>query len=417
MRRRMRITSVISPIFGLLSVSVGANAQVAPQPASLVSFYEAAWLKQPEAIALAAKLLELNALKKANQSWTQQAPTVDFATRTDRVLKNQGSRDYGIGISAPLWLSGESKGTQAVIESQVDQASAKVSAAKLRTAAVVRNLYWAWQRAKSEFDVASDKLLSAQAIATDVMRREKAGDLAKSDSNQASGVVALAQGAVAETAGNLAQAYQRLVAFSDNAPTMTATSLTPEPLPANANDTLNMAQHPLLLDLKAQAATAKALVELAKLQKRGNPEVSVSTARERSVFGDSYQHTIGLGLRIPIGSNPRYEAKVAVASTLAIETEGALGLETSRINAEIKAAEQRVLANQKVRVAAEKRVALARETRGFFEKSFRLGETDLPTRLRIELELAEAERQLARNTVEQATAISDLRQAYGLLPE
>jgi hypothetical protein len=64
MRRRMRITSVISPIFGLLSISVGANAQVAAQPASLVSFYEAAWLKQPEAIALAAKLLELNALKK-----------------------------------------------------------------------------------------------------------------------------------------------------------------------------------------------------------------------------------------------------------------------------------------------------------------------------------------------------------------
>jgi outer membrane protein, heavy metal efflux system len=417
MRRRMKITWVIAPIFGFLSVSMGAYAQVASQTAGLVSFYEAAWLKQPEAVALAAKLQELNALKQANQSWTQQAPTVDFAARTDRVLKNQGSREYGVGISAPLWLSGESKGTQAVIESQVAQASAKVSAAKLRTAAVVRDLYWAWQRAKSEFDVASDKLLSAQAIASDVMRREKAGDLAKSDANQASGVVALSQSGVAESAGNLAQTYQRLVALSENPPPMTAISLTPEPLPADANGTLNMAQHPLLLDLKAQAATAKALVELAKLQKRGNPEVSVSTARERSVFGDSYQHTIGLGLRIPIGSNPRYEAKVAAASTFAIETQGALALETSRLNAEIKAAEQRVLANQKVRVAAEKRAVLARETRGFFEKSFRLGETDLPTRLRIELELADAERQLAKSVVEQGTAISDLRQAYGLLPE
>ena len=67
--------------------------------------------------------------------------------------------------------------------------------------------------------------------------------------------------------------------------------------------------------------------------------------------------------------------------------------------------------------AAEKRTQLARESRGFFDKSFRLGESDLPTRLRIELESVEAERQNARARIDLAAAISALRPALGLLPE
>ena len=67
--------------------------------------------------------------------------------------------------------------------------------------------------------------------------------------------------------------------------------------------------------------------------------------------------------------------------------------------------------------AAEKRARLAQESRGFFEKSFRLGETDLPTRLRIELEATDAKRQAALARLDQAAAISSLRQALGLLPE
>ena len=67
--------------------------------------------------------------------------------------------------------------------------------------------------------------------------------------------------------------------------------------------------------------------------------------------------------------------------------------------------------------AAERRAQLARESRGFFDKSFRLGETDLPTRLRIEAEAADAERQAARARIELAAAISAWRQALGLLPQ
>ncbi len=67
--------------------------------------------------------------------------------------------------------------------------------------------------------------------------------------------------------------------------------------------------------------------------------------------------------------------------------------------------------------AASLRARLASETRGFFERSFRLGETDLPTRLRVELEAAESQRQAQRAQIDYAASISALRQALGLIPE
>jgi hypothetical protein len=67
--------------------------------------------------------------------------------------------------------------------------------------------------------------------------------------------------------------------------------------------------------------------------------------------------------------------------------------------------------------AAERRARLAAELRGFIEKSFRAGESDLPARLRVELEAVEAERLAARARIDLAAAVSQLRQALGLLPE
>jgi len=68
-------------------------------------------------------------------------------------------------------------------------------------------------------------------------------------------------------------------------------------------------------------------------------------------------------------------------------------------------------------IAAQKRRQLAEQTRAFFDKSFRLGEIDLPTRLRVELEATDAQRQHALARLEQAASTSRLRQALGLLPE
>ena len=84
--------------------------------------------------------------------------------------------------------------------------------------------------------------------------------------------------------------------------------------------------------------------------------------------------------------------------------------------AQLDAARQRLESVQVQEIAANKRAQLAKELRGFIQKSFRLGESDLPTRQRIESEAQDAERQAARVRVDLAAAISALRQALGFLP-
>jgi cobalt-zinc-cadmium efflux system outer membrane protein len=143
----------------------------------------------------------------------------------------------------------------------------------------------------------------------------------------------------------------------------------------------------------------------------------LGVSRERAEFGERYAQALVVGMRIPLGAHSRSESKIASASAEQLEAETQLSLEQARIEAEAGAARERVAALATAVAAAERRSRLAGESRGFFVKSFRLGETDLPTRLRIEQETVDAERQATRSRIELAAAISQWRQSLGLLPE
>jgi cobalt-zinc-cadmium efflux system outer membrane protein len=193
-----------------------------------------------------------------------------------------------------------------------------------------------------------------------------------------------------------------------------AVSEAAEPAPAQANEGN---PHPLLKEWAARVETARAARNLAGVQSRANPELRLATTRDRAHAMDAWSQTITLGVRIPFGSDSRQRARVASAIADETEAEAQLAVERERVAAEVDTARQRAEAARAWLTAAEQRAWLANETRGFFEKSFRLGETDLPTRMRIEGEAAEAEREAARARVELAASVSALRQALGLLPE
>jgi cobalt-zinc-cadmium efflux system outer membrane protein len=292
----------------------------------------------------------------------------------------------------------------------------RASASQLRVAAVVRDAWWQWQRARIEVGTARAQLDSTRLIAADVARRAKAGDLARADQHQADGAVAGGEAAVAQAEAALAAARQHLRALAGAAPAWSgADDSVAEPDPgAAATDT---EAHAALQELKDRAAVAQRSLELTATQSRANPELMLATTRDRGARGEASQQTITLGIRIPFGAGTRFDARSANARAEATEIQAQLALERERLAAEREAARVRVEASRTQLMATEKRAQLARESRGFFDKSFRLGETDLPTRLRIEAEAAEAERQAARTRIELAAAISAWRQALGLLPQ
>jgi len=375
--------------------------------------FETAWAKQPEQRAGALRRDAAAAGMRAAERWTPETMALDLTARTDRWNRNAGTREYEAAVSVPLWSPGERAKSLAAAQSQAHAADTLVGAAQWRLADAVREAHWAHQRARIEQEVAQQRLASAQGIARDVQRRVAAGDLARADAHQADSAVALAQSALAEAAVAMAETTQAWLALTGQE----VRAGQDEPLPAAPHPALPAAEHPALRDLQARVDVARRQGELASVQTRANPELTLGTTRERDARGERYAQSIHVGVRIPLGRASASDARLANASADLLEAQSQLDLEAQRIGARIAAARTRVELLTQARGAAQRRATLAGESRGFFDQAFRLGESDLPTRLRIDLEAFEAERQAARSRLEVGAAISQLRQALGLLPE
>lgn len=400
---------------------VAGSTEAAASTLNLRQVFDAAWARQPEALALQARRDAARARQSAAKAWTPEPAALELSNKTDRMGSNQGAREVEVGIAVPLWLPGERGRSAALADAEGAAVESRVIAAQLRVAATVRDAWWQWQRARIEGGTARDQLESTRLIAADVARRAKAGDLARADQHQADGAVASAQANVAQAEASLAAARLHLHALAGAAPAAPEAALTEagnalaEPDPGTA--ATDVEAHAALQELKDRAAVAERTVALTATQSRANPELMLATTRDRSGRGEASRQTITLGIRIAFGGGPRFDARSASARAEATEFQAQLALERERLTAEREAARVRVEASRTQLTAADRRAQLARESRGFFDKSFRLGETDLPTRLRIEAEAAEADRQAARTRIELAAAISAQRQALGLLPQ
>ena len=399
-----------------------ATPEPAKTPLSLKQAFDAAWARQPEARALQARRDASRAEQRAAQAWTPEPAALELSNKTDSLHRNGGARSLEVGVVVPLWLPGERHGKAALAAADGAAIESRATAAQLRLAASVREGWWQWQRARIEADTARAQLDNARRIAVDVAKRTQAGDLARADQHQADGAVASAESSLAQAEAGLVAAQQHLRAMSGR-PATAGEAVTlgaepePEPEPDPGAALAEAEVHASLQALKDRAAVAERSAALALTQSRANPELMLATTRDRAAFGERSQQTITLGLRIPFGGGPRHDARTANARADASEVQALLALERERLTAERETSRVCVAASRTQLAAAERRAQLARESRGFFDKSFRLGETDLPTRLRIEAEAAEAERQAARSRIELAAAISAWRQALGLLPQ
>ena len=394
----------------------------APEPAawSLRALFDHAWQRQPEAQAQPLRQQAAEATRLAAQRWTAEPPALQLQTRTDRPGSQQGQREIEVGLSAPLWLPGERTRSATLGDAQWQQLQSQQRAAQWQLAAQVRQAWWDWQRARSDMALAQDRLHSARQLAADVQRRWQAGDLARTDGLQAQAVAAQAEAAQAEAQGALQAARAALSAWGPLPGTALGTPVPQdwqaEPLADAAAQALPNT-HPALAYAQAQAQVARHTADLAAVQRRANPELSVAATRGRDQAGERYRQSVTLGLRIPLGDNALAQAKEAAAQADALEQETRLQRERERLAQDLHAAQARVAAAQAQSDAAARHAALVQETLGHVDKAFRLGEADWPTRLRAEQDAAQAQRQLARARIDAAAAVSALRQALGLLPE
>lgn len=404
----------------LAGAALAAHAQPLD---TLAQAFEQAWAAQPLPQSLSARRSALAASRQAADAWTAQAGTLELRAQTDRPGTDRGAQELEVGVALPLWLPGQRSRSQTLVAHEEQALDTRLASARLQLAGQVREAWWAWQRASVELALAHDQVAHARALSDDVHRRVRAGDLARADAHQADGALALAQSAQARAEGQGLLAWQTLQGLMGSAQpwpqhTPSAPGVRPtssEPIPQEAP--ADLAQHPLVRDLDQQAATARQAAELADTQSRASPELLLGTVHSRDQRGEARQRQLTIGLRLPWGESPTQRAIAARAHADATELSVQATRQHQQAQAALDGAQARWRAAQRVHDAAQRRATLARESQGFFDKSFRLGETDLPTRLRIDQETQDAARQAALAAIDLAAATSAWRQAAGLLPE
>lgn len=402
-------------ILAAILCMAGGPGQAQPQAAAehpIKRGFEAAWSRQPEHQAAGLRRDAAAAAVAASKRWTADAASLEVTGKSDRFNDNHGAREYDATVAIPLWLPGERSRSIAVAQAGADAADAALASARWRLAERVREAHWEQARAALERQLAQERLNNTQQLAADVAKRLRAGDLARADNHQAQAALAAAEATLAETEVATAKAARRWRTLT-GLPVTPDSDLRPEPIPVESS----AQSHPAIAEWSAKVDAARRQRELAGVQTWSNPELTVGTVRERGETGEPYAQSVTLGVRIPLSTSSAGKARIASAGADQLEAETQLTLERQRVEADIATARDEVAALQASSTAAERRAGLARESRGFFEKSFRLGESDLPTRLRVELEAFEAERQAARARLELSAAISRLRQSLGLLPE
>lgn len=392
-------------------------------PPTLATAFEQAWQAHPAAAALPSLRNALAASQEAAQAWTPQPAAIELRGQTDRVGLDRGQQELEVGLALPLWRPGERQLAQAVAQQAERGLDAQRTAARLQLAGQLREAWWAWRRTQAERRLADAQVAHAQALRDDVQRRVHAGELSRADGHQAEGALAQALIAQAHAAAQASQGWQTLRGLLGDgplAPTQPHGQDDEDPLggePTPGDPGADLSTHPLVQDLGQQADAARLNAALADVRQRAHPELLLGSVQGRDQRGEPLQRQLVIGLRLPWGDDPAERVQAARAHAEAASLVAEASRQRLQAQLALDGARTRWQASQGALAAAQRRAQLARETQAFFDRSFQLGETDLPTRLRIDREAQEAARQAALAAIDLAAATSAWRQAAGLLPE
>jgi cobalt-zinc-cadmium efflux system outer membrane protein len=405
----------------LVWLAFNASAQTAVQPPSLKQALDAAWQLSGSSRAESNRRSELDAKGNAANSWLSGEPALGIAHRTDRLNKNEGFREYEAEIELPLWNPGVRTAAQADVSAQRQSFDGQFTLGKLKLAGELRALSASTAAAQVELDLNRRKLLDANLLAQDLGRRIKAGETARIDGLQAQVLVQQAQAAIAQAESQMLRLQTQWRSLTG----LAAVAAPDERLSkADANQTLTLTEplpslrpdHPALRNAQAQLGSAQARLALAHADKRDPMSVGVGVGRERSVFGAANETKLRIALRIPLGGDnrnaPRLAAARAELDTAQAEADGV----QRQVVAEVSAAAADLSATRAAQTAAQERLRLSTEVQALITKSWQLGDSDLPTRLRADNEQFEASLSLAKASVDVQRAIAQLNQAHGYLP-
>lgn len=381
------------------------------QPAfagSLRTALDQAWERNPEAQVLEARRAESDAQAVAANSLLPGAPALVVGHRSDQLNDDVGAREWEAGIEMPVWLPSQRGARQREARAGRSGLEASIRALRLKLAGELRESIGQLRAVQAQIRLDEARVQTAERLAEDVAKRVRAGELARTDLNLAQNEWRSAQATLLQNRSQLLQAQQSYAA-------LTGDTMPPEDSAERARAQALSDDHPLLEEARLAIEVAQAQVEVARQSRRDNPELALSTRRERNDL-EPYANTVALELRLPLATDARNLPLTSAAQTALTGARSeyrrlGIALEHRRQQAEqaLEAADQLLALAQQQREAA-------RENLGLIQKAFDLGETDLFTLLRARSAAFEAEQGYSQQEIAQALARARLNQAQGVLP-
>jgi cobalt-zinc-cadmium efflux system outer membrane protein len=377
---------------------------------TIANALEQAWSRHPQLIAFAARESEARARAEVASGMTPGPPSMSLSNLNDRFNANLGRQEWELELALPLWLPGQRVARQLEADSAVAEIDARHTGLRLQLAGEVREAWWALALTRNAVDLTARREAAARALEADVLRRFKVGEMARLDFNLAQNERLAAEGELLEARAALHQTEQiyRLLTGVDAPGQLGEENAVSKPgMPVT---------HPQLVAAQSAAHLAQARLSVAQQTRRDAPELAVRVLRDRSDFSAPYANAVGIKLTVPFSSGARVRQETSVALAEALQADAELALTRQRI--ELDAARAKLtleLAQQQLNTAQERR-ALTADNLSLAEKSFTLGESDLPTLLRVRSSAFEAEAFLNRQRVARAASVSRLNQTLGVLP-
>lgn len=285
-------------------------------------------------------------------------------------------------------------------------ARASLASARWRLAGDVREAAWSVVAREGEWALAKRDAEVMAELARDVDRRVAAGDLARVDA-----LAAQAEALAAEVASG--EARQRL----DLALAGWAHLVGPAGVPRDIEPLRGpLPRHPEAERAARAVDRARRQVDLVRVSRSDPPELALRYRRDTASSSPIVDSSVGLGVRIPLGTDDRNrprEAEALGALDVALAEEAQAERQVRR---EIESSRQALALAERALEADAGRSARLRERASLVEKSFRAGQTSLPELLRASLASRQADAALEARHAALGLARARLNQAYGHTP-
>jgi len=370
---------------------------------------EKAYARTPMQASLQSRDVMVSARNRVANAMLPSTPAINVMHQNDAVGSGRGERDWQAELELPVWLPKQRDNRMKVAEAIQASSSAIRQSLKLQVAGQLRESVWNIAVNENNLSLALNKLQVAKKLQSDVDKRYRAGELAKTDAMLAEQETLRVEKEKVRAEAELMHARHRYYV-------LTGLRELPASYAEKQSDMEDYSQSPVWLEAQSKVGLAETERDLAQVESHENMRVLLNVRSSKGAFDTTNNDSIGVHVRVPFGG----EASAAPVRAAAEMVVGNALTEREAMKFELEAAMHEAEHNLSVSRAeltiAAKQHEIARESLTLAQKAFQLGETDLVSLLRVQAQGFEAERAFTTRQIQVQWDIARYNQTVGVLP-